>query len=179
MELVMKRPIRFFETLQKLIPQKGGNIVYEEKAHGKCENYNDILDDILAECGNPNRTSELIIIDRYFTQIDCACADEVARRLFEWKEKHQIDQIIIWTKERKNCFEEKIRKEVSICKIKDSIHDRFWIFKNGNMCKVVSVGASFNGFIENTKHVFYITSVKECDVENLLKILYEHGIKIL
>lgn len=31
MELVMKRPVRFFEVLQKLIPQKGGNIVYEEE----------------------------------------------------------------------------------------------------------------------------------------------------
>lgn len=178
MELVMKRPTGFFEALQKLIPQKGGNIVYEERAHGKSEDYNDILDDILAECGNPNRTNELIIVDYYFTQIDCACADEVAHRLFEWKERHQIDQIKIWTKERKNCFEEKIRKEVSICNIKCSIHDRFWIFKHGDMCKVVSVGASFNGFIESTKSVFYVTLVRECDVDNLIRILLENGIEL-
>ena len=31
MELVMKRPMSFFETLQKLFPQKGRNIVYEEE----------------------------------------------------------------------------------------------------------------------------------------------------
>lgn len=183
MELVMKRPMSFFETLQKLFPQKGGNIVYEEEGIlGKGISLPSALKQIQRELGNIEANSTLFIIDRYFTLADGKenQAKEYASQLYDWVEKTGIHEVNIYSNPSqtfKDVVTEQFDGRISLHwgESNKDIHDRLWIIKNEQGVHGVMVGSSLSDF---GKSFTLVCPIPQIDIDQLAELLRQHGIPI-
>lgn len=188
MELVMKRPMSFFETLQKLFPQKGENIVYEEEGIlGKGISLPSALKQIQRELGIIEANSTLFIIDRYFTLTDGKekqakekQAKEYASQLYDWVEKTGIREVNIYSNPSqtfKDVVTEQFDGRISLHwgESNKDIHDRLWIIKNEQGVHGVMVGSSLSGF---GKSFTLVCPIPLKDIDQLAELLRQHGIPI-
>ena len=182
MELVMKRPMSFFETLQKLFPQKGGNIVYEEEGIlGKGISLPSALKQIQRELGNIEANSTLFIIDRYFTLADGKekQAKEYASQLYNWVKKTGIREVNIYSNPSqtfKDAVTELFDGQILfLWENEKNIHDRLWIIKNEQGVHGVMVGSSLSGF---GKSFTLVCPISLKDIDQLAELLRQHGIPI-
>lgn len=183
MELVIKQPISFFETLQKLIPQKGGNIVYEEEGIlGKGISLTSALRHIQRELGNIEANSTLFIIDRYFTLANNKKrqAKVYASQLYDWVEKTGIREVNIYSNPSqtfKDVVTEQFDGRISLHwgESNKDIHDRLWIIKNEQGVHGVMVGSSLSDF---GKSFTLVCPIPPIDIDQLAELLRQHGIPI-
>ncbi len=190
MELVMKQPTSFFETLQKLIPQKGGNIVYEEEGIlGKGISLTSALRHIQRELGNIEANSTLFIIDRYFTLANNTLANNKKRQtqakayasqLYDWVEKTGIREVNIYSNPSqtfKDVVTEQFDGRISLHwgESNKDIHDRLWIIKNEQGVHGVMVGSSLSDF---GKSFTLVCPIPQIDIDQLAELLRQHGIPI-
>lgn len=179
MELVMKRSVRFFEVLQKLIPQKGGNIVYEEE---------NIIEDgfplskaleyIAYALESDLHGASLYIIDRFFCPNDIAGdTNDCANALRCWALKYGISSIILYTNKSANGFPNLCKHTFSalndapsfdIKPCEGTVHDRFWIIKRGETYNGIMVGNSLSGF---GKDFTVVCKIDKNDLTSLIDIL--------
>ena len=172
MELVLKRKMSLWEQVHQFFGTKGSNIFYErEQPIGA--SFDSIMEDIFTESGFES-VDRLVIVDQYFTNICCNDADAVAESFLKWVSDKEISEVQIYTKERKNCFENRLRDKnfVYIFPYQTSkVHDRFWLFFHGGELHIVAVGASFNGFAIKASSLFYVVRVKDEHRYTLLQFL--------
>ena len=184
MELVMKQPTSFFETLQKLIPQKGGNIVYEEeKIIEEGFPLSKALEYIAYALGADLRGASLHIIDRFFYPHDIAGdTNDCANTLQNWALKYGISSIILYTNKDADGFPNLCKCAFStlndtpsfdIKKYDKTIHDRFWIIKHGETFSGIMVGNSLSGF---GNKFTVICKIDENDMASLINILKSYKI---
>lgn len=182
MELVMKRPMSFFETLQKLFPKKGGNIVYEEEGIlGKGISLPTALKQIQRELGNIEANSTLFIIDRYFTLADGKenQAKEYASPLYNWVKKTGIREVNIYSNSSQT-FKDAVTEQFDgqillLWENEKNIHDRLWIIKNEQGVHGVMVGSSLSGF---GKSFTLVCPIPPKDIDQLAELLRQHDIPI-
>lgn len=189
MELVMKRPVRFFEVLQKLIPQKGGNIVYEEEGIlGKGISLTSALRHIQRELGNIEANSTLFIIDRYFTLANNTLANNKKRQaqakayasqLYNWVKKTGIREVNIYSNSSqtfKDAVTEQFDGQIPLLwENEKNIHDRLWIIKNEQGVHGVMVGSSLSDF---GKSFTLVCPIPPKDIDQLAELLRQHDIPI-
>ena len=113
---------------------------------------NQISKELEIEIGN--HTYELTIFDRYFFKFSDNEGTEYAEILIAWLLKNRINRLIIYSavdnKEGAflKCLELRCTSNgIEFCYRPEpkTIHDRYWVLKQGEKMSVVSVGTSFNG----------------------------------
>lgn len=173
MELVLRNPRGFIETINRLTHKKEENIYYEEEKIGGARISGDVKSDfidMLQRIGADGKT--LIITDPYL--LTCRQPDDILNFLIELIQGVNPSEVIVVTPEKNTCPRsyEYVKEELAKSDIEfehkpcNEFHDRFWVVIEGGG---VVMGTSFNGMLG--RHVFYLNMLSSEDVNIIIGFL--------
>lgn len=155
MELTFQMKDTFFMAAS-FVRKKLDNFFFEEGLVSLGDSTMDALETIKNETSGFSHGKNLVIIDKYFTNVRCMFSRNAAFDLKRWTDENEINLIAVFANEQSNCFEAYMKELFGKLFYRpiDAIHDRFWVFfeepdgESDKDCKfcIISVGGSFNGF---------------------------------
>lgn len=175
MEIVLRQQKLITNIISSMCRKKGDNLFYEEGVIDRGAALPTALGKIRAELPQMADGCKLYIFDKYFTRVKCKHAEYYARAFHAWSETMKLSEIEIVTVLQDNCFErilcDLFQKGISIRydPIISKIHDRFWLFKNGEKYIGLFVGTSLNGL---GKQICITSKLSDDDCSELVKSLF-------
>ena len=117
--------------------------------------------------------ARLEIFDKYFTNIKEEVAAKYAEIFHTWILNLHVELSAIHTQQKGNSFEHCLKEYFGDCLANpiEDLHDRWWVFRNGEEVCVLSVGGSFNGL---GKKICLVNKVPDEDIVEIMEALQKN-----